>query len=48
MSHQSEEIPVTGINSPFQEAEVISNKTDNDGHHYLKVLLLSNKKTRKY
>jgi len=46
MSHQSEEIPVTGINSPFQEAEVISNKTDNDGHHYLKVLLLSNKKTR--
>lgn len=32
--------------APFQEAEVISNKTDKDGHHYLKVLLLSNKKTR--
>jgi hypothetical protein len=32
--------------APFQESEVISNKTDKDGHHYLKVLLLSNKKTR--
>src|SRR4029078_3664043 len=41
---QELEIPITA--APFQEAEVISNKTDNDGHHYLKVLLLSNKKTR--
>jgi len=32
--------------APFQESEVITNKTDKDGHHYLKVLLLSNKKTR--
>lgn len=30
----------------FQKAEVIPNKVDKDGHHYLKVLLLSNKKTR--
>lgn len=30
----------------FQKAEVIPNKVDNDGHHYLKVLLLSNKKTK--
>ncbi len=34
------------LSAPFQESEVISNKTDKDGHHYLKVLLLSNKKTR--
>lgn len=34
------------VSAPFQESEVISNKTDKDGHHYLKVLLLSNKKTR--
>lgn len=32
--------------APFQESELITNKTDKDGHHYLKVLLLSNKKTR--
>lgn len=34
------------LSAPFQESEVITNKTDKDGHHYLKVLLLSNKKTR--
>jgi hypothetical protein len=34
------------LSAPFQESEVISNKVDKDGHHYLKVLLLSNKKTR--
>ena len=33
------------LSAPFQESEVID-KIDNDGHHYLKVLLLSNKKTR--
>lgn len=32
--------------APFQESELIDNKTDKDGHHYLKVLLLSNKLTR--
>ena len=32
--------------APPQGSELISNKTDKDGHHYLKVLLLSNKKTR--
>jgi len=35
----------TPLSAPFQESEVID-KIDNDGHHYLKVLLLSNKKTR--
>src|SRR5688500_18444078 len=30
----------------FQKSEVIPNKVDKDGHHYLKVLLLSNKKTK--
>lgn len=30
----------------FQKVEVIPNKVDKDGHHYLKVLLLSNKKTK--
>ncbi|MFI5405869.1 MAG: hypothetical protein ACHQ1D_05070 [Nitrososphaerales archaeon] len=34
------------LSAPFQESELITNKTDKDGHHYLKVLLLSNKKTR--
>ena len=34
------------LSAPFQESEIISNKKDKDGHHYLKVLLLSNKKTR--
>src|SRR5688500_5197128 len=36
------------VSSPqsFQKAEVIPNKVDKDGHHYLKVLLLSNKKTK--
>jgi hypothetical protein len=34
------------LSVPFQESELITNKTDKDGHHYLKVLLLSNKKTR--
>jgi hypothetical protein len=34
------------VPAPFQEAEIISNKKDKDGHHYLKVLLLSNKLTR--
>jgi hypothetical protein len=34
------------LSAPFQESEVISNKVDKDGHHYLKVLLLSNKKSR--
>ena len=35
------------VSSPLsQSAEVIPNKVDRDGHHYLKVLLLSNKKTR--
>lgn len=32
--------------SSFQKAEVIPNKIDKDGNHYLKVLLLSNKKTK--
>jgi hypothetical protein len=36
----------SSLSAPFQESEVITNKTDKDGHHYLKVLLLSNKKTR--
>lgn len=30
----------------FQKVEVIPNKVDEDGNHYLKVLLLSNKKTK--
>ncbi len=38
--------PSSFLSAPFQESEVITNKTDKDGHHYLKVLLLSNKKTR--
>lgn len=29
-----------------QESQLIPNKVDNDGHHYLKVLLLSNKMSR--
>ena len=44
MSQQTLESPVP-VSAPFQEAEVISNKVDNDGSHYLKVLLLSNKMT---
>lgn len=43
MSQTLESVPVS---APFQEAEVITNKVDNDGSHYLKVLLLSNKMTR--
>lgn len=42
MSQTLESVPVS---APFQEAEVITNKVDNDGSHYLKVLLLSNKMT---
>jgi hypothetical protein len=34
------------LSKSFQKAEVIPNKVDKDGHHYLKVLLLSNKKTK--
>jgi len=32
--------------APFQQVSVIPNKVDNEGHHYLKVLLLSNKPTK--
>lgn len=45
-SYLADNLTAPGLGVPFQEAEVISNKTDKDGHHYLKVLLLSNKKTR--
>jgi hypothetical protein len=34
------------LSAPLQQVSVIPNKVDNDGHHYLKVLLLSNKPTK--
>lgn len=46
-SSSNDDSSILPISAPFQqESEVISDKTDKDGHHYLKVLLLSNKKTR--
>ncbi len=34
------------LSAPQQQVSVIPNKVDKDGHHYLKVLLLSNKLTK--